>query len=307
MTRRQLVKTALAAPALAGAGAAAAVPKRLHERICLFTDHLDDFGYTYSEIARMIRQLGIAGPDLTLRPGGLVLPERVTADLPRAMAAFRDEGLTIPMVSTSITAATPSASEILSTAGKLGIPFYKLGYSDYGDTARWKERQAEVRADLKGLVRLGRTAGLQAGLHNHSGPTVGGVMWDTADVLEPLDAAWVGAYFDPSHAHIEGGKHGWRLGFHRLAPRLKMVALKDFVWEKSGGEWQTRWVPIGEGMVRWREFFQLLVRTPFPGPLSLHIEYDPGGNSKADRFERSFLAAERDLNFVRRHLKEAGA
>jgi sugar phosphate isomerase/epimerase len=306
MNRRQLLTTALAAVP-AAAGAQAPPGRGLLDRLCLFTDHLDDSGYSYEEVARMMRQLGIAGPDLTLRPGGLVLPERVTTDLPRAMAAFRKEGLTIPMLSTGITAAGPAASEILSRAGKLGIRFYKLGYSDYGDTARWKERLEAVRAELKPLLRLGQAAGLQAGLHNHSGPTVGGAMWDAAEVLEPLDAAWVGAYYDPSHGHIEGGNHGWKLGFHRLAPRLKMVALKDFVWEKTGGQWRSRWVPLGEGMVRWPEFFRLLARTPFPGPVSLHIEYDPGGANKADRFERSFLAAERDLKFVRQQLKEAGA
>lgn len=304
MNRRQLLAGLAAVPAAVHAAEAPAKP--LQDRLCLFTDHLDDSGYSYEEVARMMRQLGIAGPDLTLRPGGLVLPERVTTDLPRAMAAFQKEGLTIPMVSTGLNAATPQASEVLTTAGKLGIRFYKLGYYDYEDAARWKERLEAVRSQLGPLLRLGRTAGLQAGLHNHAGATVGGAMWDGAELLAPLDPAWVGAYFDPSHAHIEGGNHGWKLGFHRLAPRLKMVALKDFVWERSGGQWRTRWVPLGEGMVRWREFFQLLARAPFPGPLSLHIEYDPGGSTRAERFERSFLAAERDLGFVRRHLKEAG-
>lgn len=310
MNRRQLLKTGLAAVPIAAAAhpATAEAPpeKGLLDRLCLFTDHLDDSGYSYEEVARMIRQLGIAGPDLTLRPGGLVAPERVSADLPRAMEAFRKEGLTIPMVSTGITSANPAAAETLSVAGKLGIRFYKLGYYDYEDPAHWKERLEAVRGELRPLLRLGRTAGLQAGVHNHAGATIGGAMWDAAELLEPLDPAWVGAYFDPSHAHIEGGNHGWKLGFHRLAPRLKMAALKDFVWEKTGGQWRTRWVPLGEGMVRWREFFELLARTPFPGPVSLHIEYDPGGTTKSDRFERSFLAAERDLKFVRQQLKEAG-
>lgn len=307
MDRRHLLQTAVAAAMLPSASSVAgqARPARLEERLCLFTDHLDDFGYGYDEIARMLRQLKIAGPDLTLRPGGLVLPERVATDLPKAMEAFRKEGLTIPMISTGLNSAGGNAPEILATAGRLGIRFYKLGYFDYPDAARWKERLEAVRNELRPLLRLGKTARLQAGLHNHSGPSVGGAMWDGAEVLEGLDPAAAGAYYDPSHGHIEGGNHGWKLGFHRLAPRLKMVALKDFVWEKSGDGWRTRWVPLGEGMVRWREFFQLLVRTPFPGPLSLHIEYDPGGGSKAERFERSFMAAERDLSFVRRHLKDA--
>ncbi|MFN3648953.1 MAG: sugar phosphate isomerase/epimerase family protein [Armatimonadota bacterium] len=307
MRRRDLLKLGLAVVPAAASPAAAQPPgKGLAERLCLFTDHLDDFDYSYAEVARMLRQLKIAGPDLTVRPGGLVRPERVSVDLPKAVAAFREEGLTVPMISTAINSVNGSAAETLTLAGKLGIRFYKMANHGYGDeTARWKERLAAVREELKPLVRLGQQAGIQAGLHNHSGEAVGAAMWDAAEVLEPFDPAWVGSYFDPSHAHIEGGKHGWKLGFHRLAPRLKMVALKDYVWERSGGQWNTRWVPLGEGMVRWLEFFRLLARTPFPGPISLHIEYDPGGTNRADRFERSFLAAERDLGFVRKQLETA--
>lgn len=308
MNRRQLLQAALAAPVLGAAPVAGAAPAapNLAERLCLFTDHLDDSGYTYEEVARMLKQLGIAGPDLTVRAGGLVAPERVREDLPRAVQACRDQGLTVPMLSTNLRSASDNAAETLRLASKLGIRFYKLGYYEYEDASRWPERLEAVRRELKPLLRLGEQYGVQAGIHNHAGATVGGAMWDSWELLQPLAPEWVGVYFDPSHATIEGGNHGWKLGFHRVSPRLKMVAVKDFVWEKSGDQWRTRWVPLGQGMVRWPEFFQLLARTPFPGPLSLHIEYDPGGNTKAERFERSFLAAERDLAFLRKQLKLAG-
>jgi sugar phosphate isomerase/epimerase len=84
-----------------------------------------------------------------------------------------------------------------------------------------------------------------------------------------------------------------------------MVAIKDFVWEKTRDEWRTRWVPLGEGMVRWKEFFAMLKKIPFDGPLSLHIEYDPGGSTRAARFENSLAAAQRDLAFLRRQLEAA--
>ena len=83
----------------------------------------------------------------------------------------------------------------------------------------------------------------------------------------------------------------------------KMIAIKDFVWEKTDGIWQTRWVPLGQGMVRWPVFFRLLSRMEFQGPLSWHIEYDPGGSTKSDRFDKSLQAAERDLNFLKNQLK----
>jgi L-ribulose-5-phosphate 3-epimerase len=310
MQRRHLLQAGLAASgavALPRAPAAGEPPARpVHDRICLFLDHLDDFGYSYAEIAGMLRRLGIAGPDLTVRPGGLVPPERAPEELPRAAAAFRDAGLTVPMISTGITGlADATARPILESAGRLKIPYFKLGYSHYEDPSRWQSRIAEVRRDLEPVLQVAKKAGVQAGLHNHAGPIVGGALWDGWELLQPLDPGVVGFYFDPAQATIEGGNHGWKLGFHRVAPRLKMVAIKDFVWEKSGGQWRTRWCPLGEGMVRWPEFFRELARVPFPGPISLHIEYDPGGSSKADRFEKSFLAAERDLKFLRAQLRTA--
>ena len=130
-------------------------------------------------------------------------------------------------------------------------------------------------------------------------------MWDGVELLKGLDDKHVGCYFDPMHATIEGGNFGWQLGFRKLAPRLKMVAIKDYLWEKSASGWRTRMCPLGEGMVRWSEFFKLLARVRFDGPLSLHIEYDPGGKSKAERLENSLAAARKDLVFLRKQLAAA--
>lgn len=310
MQRREILKLAAGAAGVglvgAGPGSAQAQQKKpLMQRICLFTDHLDDHDFSYAEVAGMLKQLKIAGPDLTVRGGGLVRPERVTEDLPKAAAAFDEAGLSIPMISTNLTTADPTARAVLSTAGKVGVRHFKLGYYHYHDAAQWRARLEEIRHELIPLLQLADSFGLTGGIHNHAGATIGGAVWDTAELLPALGLKNVGFYFDPSHATIEGGNHAWKLNFHRASERLKMVALKDFVWEKSGDGWRTRWVPLGQGMVRWAEFFQLLAKSGFDGPVSLHIEYDPGGATKAARFENSFAAAERDLAFVRKHWEAA--
>ncbi len=309
LSRRQLLVSSAAAGAamLSGAAAQAQVPP-LEKRLCLFTDHLDDDGsYSYAEVSKMMRQLGVTGPDLTLRGGGLIDPSRVTEELPKAMAAFKNEGLTIPMVSTNLNSASdPTAKPMIAALKAAGVRYFKLGYYGYNGVENWEKRLAEVRGDLTGLLKLTGEAGLTAGLHNHAGASVGGALWDSWEVMKGLDPKQVGFYFDPSHATIEGGNHAWKLNLQRASPRIVMAALKDFVWEKTGDGWRTRWVPLGEGMVRWPEFLRMLAKAPFAGPVSLHIEYDPGGNSKADRFEKSFMAAERDLNFLKKQLKAAG-
>lgn len=157
MQRRDFIKASLSASIAAfcaavpptasarapGPAPATAIP--LKDRICLFTDHLDDFGYSYADVAKMLKPLGIAGPDLTVRPGGLVLPERVAEELPKAAAAFRDQGLSIPMVSTGLTSANdPAARPMLAALERLGIRYYKLGYYPYRDLAFLREHLARA-------------------------------------------------------------------------------------------------------------------------------------------------------------------
>jgi L-ribulose-5-phosphate 3-epimerase len=282
---------------------APAVP--LDQRICVFTDHLDHIpGITYEDIGRMFAELGVAGPDLTVRPGGVIEPERVAEDLPKAARVFADHGLTIPMITTAITSRA-DVGDILVTAKEVGIDYYRLGYMRYEDMERWRQRRERARENLAGLVELGRSIGIHAGFHNHSGPIVGGTLWDCLDLVEPLDQRWLGVFFDIAHATIEGGKFGWEIGFHRARPSVTMAVVKDYVWEKVDGKWRTRWVPLGQGMVPFDDYMPLLVQTDFPGPLSLHIEYDPGGDTKTQQLERAHEAAARDLEFLRGQLRKA--
>lgn len=314
MNRRDWLQSAcmLSTGALAGQARWASAEDRkpdirpIAERLALFTDHLDDYGYSYVEVAKMLEPLNIAGPDLTVRGGGVVSPERAAEELPKALAAFRDQGMSIPMISTSLTSADdPTARPILSAMAKCGIGYFKLGYLHYHDPAHWEDEIETERKKLAVLLAIAQGFGAQAGFHNHAGAGLGGAFWDAWELLKPLDPSVVGFYYDPGHATLEGAKFTWKLNLLRIAPRLKMVALKDYVWEKTGNGWQTRWVPLGEGMVNWKEFFQLLVKIPFTGPVSVHIEYDPGGSTRPERIDRALAAAQKDIGFVRKHLADA--
>lgn len=278
------------------------------EGICLFTDHLDDSGYSYAEVASMLAPLKIAGPDLTVRGGGIVPPEKVVDELPKAQAAFRDQGMGIPMLSTNLTSKNdPAARPIFSTMAKLGIGHFKLGYYHYHELPSWEAELAASGKELSGLLELSQKAGLTAGLHNHAGATIGGAVWDAWEMLRSLDPAAVGFYFDPAHATLEGAKYAWKLNLQRVSSRLKMIALKDVVWEKGAKGWQSRWCPLGQGMVDWTEFFQILAKLSFNGPISVHIEYDPGGRTRLEKIDNSLAAAQRDIAFVRKHLAAASS
>ncbi|MGH9629177.1 MAG: TIM barrel protein, partial [Bryobacteraceae bacterium] len=93
------------------------------------------------------------------------------------------------------------------------------------------------------------------------------------------------------------------LNFRRAAPRIFVLGIKDYVWEKTAGGWRTRWVPLGEGMMQWPAVFDLIRETNFPGPISLHMEYVSTDGSIRERYDRSLEATVRDVKFLREGLQ----
>jgi sugar phosphate isomerase/epimerase len=191
-------------------------------QLVMFSKMLQE--YSVAEAARRIKALGFDGVDLTVRPGGHVTPERVTRDLPEAVAAIRGQGLTVPMISTAITRSGDAAAEAtLAEAVHQDIRLIKLGYWNVGP-GQLREAIDRARRDLDGLERLAETYHVTFGVHNHSGPTYvncqPAVIWT---ILRDRDPNRIAAYFDPGHAAVEGGFGGWRQSLELLAPSIRLV------------------------------------------------------------------------------------
>jgi len=283
------------------AGAAAALPRQARTqpnglpKLCIFSKHMAQFDW--KELGRKAKELGFDGVDLTVRPKGHVLPERVREDLPRAVEAIRAAGLDVPMITTDLkSAADPAAAPTFETAQKLGIRLFKPGYWNYAKGRTVLQTQIEVRQHFQGLLKMAMQHGVTLGLHNHSGAYVGTALWAYRDLLQDVDPKWAGYYFDPGHATIEGGLYVWRISLELVLPRLKMVAMKDAYWEKSNGRWRPKWVPLGEGMVDWPEVYRNFAKVNFRGPISLHVEYPV-----KDELE----AIARDLAFMKKQVAAA--
>jgi L-ribulose-5-phosphate 3-epimerase len=284
-----------------GEWGAAAVAPGSKRRFCFFSKHLPDLAW--SDLAAATIDMGFDGIDLTVRPRGHVLPERVAEDLPRAADAIKAKGTTISMISTELTSASqPAAAAIFAAAGKVGVPVIKVGY--------WKYAFADVRAevaamgrDLAGLAALAKRHGVTLGVHNHQG-NVGSALWDIAPHIDRLDAEAIGYYFDPRHAFAEGGGVGWKAATLLAAPRLKMISVKDLVWAKGEKGWATQHCPIGEGMVDWAWFATTITRSAFVGPISVHLEYKVPGATPEEVRRNTMQAARRDLAFITRQFAD---
>lgn len=270
-------------------------------RLVMFSKMLQEF--PIAEAARRIQALGFEGVDLTVRAGGHVEPSEVGRALPEAVRAIRDAGLSVPMITTAITAADDTAERTVAAAVHEDIRLLKLGYwnAPGGALAAAIDRS---RAALDGLDALAAKYHVTFGIHNHSGPGYvncqPAVIWT---LLRDRDPARLAAYFDPGHAAVEGGSGGWRQGLELLSPWLRMVAVKDFAWKAEPARPKVRWrdqqVPLRDGLVPWDELFRRLAELRFDGPVSLHSEYK-GSHSWRDLSTPELIEQTADdLAFVR--------
>jgi L-ribulose-5-phosphate 3-epimerase len=314
VSRREFLHMSSATGLAAAATLAVARPAATHGSfrgtLCLFSKPVPQLNWR--ELAQSAKAAGFGGIDLTVRHGGHVLPERATIDLPQAVAAIRDGGLEVPMITTELLSADdPTAEPILSTTAKLSISYLKPGYYYYKFINVLKELE-EAGERFRGLVELAGKHGVQVGYHNHP-DYMGAPIWDMATVIEPLDRRWCGYYFDLSQATMDGGASGWKIAANLVMPRLKMIAAKDFVWKKvAPHRWEAETCPMGRGMSHWKEFLQTLAQSDFHGPFTVHEEYSIPGVSdnqgialSREKTPEVIAAAKRDLEYLRALIREA--
>ena len=268
-----------------------------------------------NEMAKVVAEIGFDGVDLTVRPQGHVLPERVEEDLPKAAEAVRKAGKKIYMITTSITDADdPLTEKILKTASSLDIRHYRMGWGHYDDTMTIEENMKAIQKKLEKLALLNEKYSISGEYQNHSGIAregiyFGGPIWDIASVLKNINSKWIGSQYDVYHATVEGF-NAWPLGMKFISPYIRSIDIKDFEWTKKNGKWVSESLPLGEGLVDFKKYFGLIKQYKINVPVSLHFEYPLGGaESGADKItikrEDVISSMKKDLATLRKYLAEA--
>lgn len=240
-------------------------------KIHLFSKHLQFL--VYDEMTEASVVAGLDGVDLTVRPGGHVLPENVERDLPLAVKAVRKAGLELTMMTTRITDPDdPATEKILRVASDLGVRYYRMGYYNY-DKKLGMEKNLDIIRDKMGrLATMNEKFGLHGAYQNHSGKRFGAPLWDLWQAIHDLNPTWIGCQYDIRHAVVEGAQ-SWPLGLELLKDYIRCMAIKDFHWSLEDGKWRIKNVPMGDGMVDFGEYFRMVNAFQIAGPISLHIEY----------------------------------
>lgn len=268
--------------------------------VVVFSKVYQKLSLNFDDAAAVTAEAGLDGIEPPLRPDGEIVPERATEDLPRYVAAMHKRHLQVPLLTTAIVStSSPHAEEILRTARKVGVQFYRLGFVDR--QADPKKQVSEFRAQLKDLAAMNKETGIGAVLENHSpaghGNFLGGDLTEMRELVSGFDPAQIGVAFDIGHAIIVH-KENWRPHFEALKSHIKVAYVKD---AKMTG----RWVPFGEGDVGHLGYFKLLKEMNYHTPISMHIEYDWTEKGKVANREALVKALRESATVLRKWLAEA--
>jgi sugar phosphate isomerase/epimerase len=280
-------------------------------QLVMFSKHLGPLSVL--QAGETVKRLGFDGLDLTVRPGGHVLPENVRTGLPDAARQLKELGLGIPMITTGITGAEePHAEAIMATAASLGIRNLKLGYWTYKPFGQLRAQLDTARKAMDGLEVLARKHDVRACIHVHSGNYLSAEAGNIHLLLKDRDPHHAGAYLDTGHMTLEGGAGGWMQGIDLLQDFISMLAVKSFgpFSHRDPATQQLTWehkiVPLREGTVRWREFFTCLKQLGWDGVVTFHSEYQGKGSFRDLTVEELVEQTREDLAYLRPIIKAAG-
>ena len=270
----------------------------------LFTDNLSDL--SFEEVCREIKKIEFEGVDLTLRPGGHVLPENAKMGLSAARATADRFGVTIPMASTAITDVdSPHAEDIVASCAHYGVRRIKLGYWRYEPFGTIQKQLDDARKKLERIVRLTKKYKIMPCVHVHSGDILangGAILYLLLKDFTPDD---VGAYVDPMHMTVEGGMYGWEMGLDLLIPWVALIGIKNFRWqqrkrnEQGQMEFHPQYVPLADGQANLSRFMQRLREIKYDGVVSLHSEYKGRSSFRVLNTQELLTQSAKDLQFLK--------
>ena len=307
--RRFLARTAqlgavlAAAPRMLSSSVLAAPDQPQMPTFVAFTESFQ--AWPIPKVCQKFKAIGLDGLDLTVRPGGHIDPADAPQKLPGAVAAARDHGVVIGMLSTAIVEPDKVGEKLLAAAAEQGIDRVKLGYYRYRKFGTLRRQIDAARKRLEGVVRLAAKHGVLPCVHIHSGDTIPGSGAMAYLLLEGLSPEEVGAYVDPMHMTVEGGNDGWRQGLDLLAPWIAISSLKNCKWitTERDPQGQQRWAyrkcPLADGIAPMPQYIARLQELGYHGLYTLHSEYADRGSWKRLNVDECLEQTRLDLEYVR--------
>ena len=294
---------AIGASALPGTSAnAMIVAQDKPYEYCTFIKFIQDL--SYEELAQTLKKIGLDGGEVTVRKGGYIAPEAVADELPTLAEVFAQHGLKINILTTDIEGPdSANVESILSTASKLGVQRYRMGFCRYDLKAPIKPQLETIKPRFKELAAMNREAGVTAVYQNHAGAKyMGATFWDLEQVLRDIPVEEIGCIFDIRHAVADGGS-AWPIYYDVIKPHISALSVKDFKWgfkKEKDRYLSALHGPLGEGQVDYKEFLKAFKRDFEKALVTLHVEYLP-----KESVETNIAAITKDFSVLKKAMGES--
>jgi sugar phosphate isomerase/epimerase len=224
-------------------------------------------------IAKLVAEMGFDAAEIPVRPGFQVTPGNVDKALPELVSVFRDHGLTVASIASSLD------EPIFAACAAAGVPIIRI----MGSVTRgaYLESEAALRARLRDIVPRCEKYGVRVGVQEHYGDNVSDAFGLRA-LLHELDGRWITAIWDAAHDALAGIAP--ETGLEVVWDRLAMVNLKNVYYERANGpeaeaaEWKRHFTSGRHGLASWPRIAAELRRRGYTGTVCLTAEYEEPAN-----------------------------
>jgi sugar phosphate isomerase/epimerase len=274
--------------------------------VCVFIKPLEK--YSYDDIAVLLSESGFDGADISLRKGGLIVPETAQAELPKLIKIFERRNLSIPMAVSGISnPSEPETERQLRLMADYGIKYYRLGAINYDKRLSVQKNLDILKGKMTALCELNARYKVHGAIQNHVGTGLGAPVWDACYVVRDCDPRYMGIQYDIRHAMAEG-MSSWPLALEVALSHIRTTCIKDFTWIKDNKGFKPVTVPLGEGIVDFGKFVEIMKSRNEDGPVSIHYEYpllseEQYNHTTAEQIKFIIPCLKRDLDTYKNLLK----
>ena len=266
----------------------------------------------FDDAAKLIRDVGFDGVEMSITPMGHIHPGQVEKELPKAVGIFAKHDATIKMINTNIVSVDdPNTIPILSTARDMKIPYYKMGHYKYGSHKNLYDQLEDLKPVLNDFARINEAYRIIGTYQNPLGGTIGSSIWDLWHLLNSIDSKWLGIQFDVSNAQFEGG-NSWKTDLTLIKDFVHTVSIKNFKWvENDSQKWEKKDVPLSEGLVDFSTYFDFQKELNIECPICVHLNYPIFNNfnktlTRLEKVRFAYHVLAKDFRALRNYLVQAG-
>lgn len=154
----------------------------------------------------------------------------------------------------------------------------------FWNTGKTEQVWNEILKAYEEPIKIASDEGVTIGIENEASTSVSTAKL-LAKFLKDLNSPVVKAIWDPANElYAEGGEWPYPDGYQRIKHLMIHGHIKDGAIDLSTGKMES--VPVGEGLVGWKEQFQAYIDDGYEGHLTLETHWRPKAKLSEDLLNR---------------------